>query len=141
MGIRDLQKALDGFESKPESRGYDLRLNLSEIVLRHLKEKGWSQKDLATEAGMKEAMLSRIIHANANCTFDVAGRLLFALGVDAALQEAPSPTLSTSIEFYTATRVTDDIVFRQGTGYGKDKEEWLTEIRTSSGDGYEAGAA
>src|SRR5215213_8417542 len=85
----DLMNALAEFESTPQSRGYDLRLSLSALVLKHLKAKGWTQKQLADAARMKESFVTRVIHADSNCTFDVAGRLLFALGVRAHLEEVP----------------------------------------------------
>src|SRR6476661_7556231 len=96
MSIRDLQVTLEGFEKKPESRGYDLRLSLSELVIRCMKAKGWTQKQLAQAAGMKEPFVTRVLHADQNCTFDVAGRLLFALGIRAHLQEAAPPGRVTS---------------------------------------------
>lgn len=76
--VKELQKQLARFEQTPESYGLDLRLDLADIVLRGLRERGWTQKQLAQKVGMKESFVSRIIHANANCTFDVAGRILVA---------------------------------------------------------------
>jgi transcriptional regulator with XRE-family HTH domain len=90
-----LLKALDEFEATPESRGYDLRLSLSTLVAKRLKAKGWTQKQLADATGMKESFITRIVHADSNCTFDVAGRILFALGVAAEFKEAgPAVRLS-----------------------------------------------
>ena len=87
--IRDLLRDLEDFDRDPASAGYDLRLDLADIVLRHLDGKRWTQKKLADAAGMKSPFITRITHAAQNCTFDVAGRLLFALGVKARLEEAP----------------------------------------------------
>jgi hypothetical protein len=96
---KDLLKILEEYEKTPDSRGYDLRLDLADIVLRHLRDKGWTQKALADAAGMKAPFLTRIIHAAQNCTFDVAGRLLFALGVRAKLMElAPSAEPTEGVE-------------------------------------------
>ena len=96
-GIRDLLSDLAEFESTPESRGYDLRLDLAEIILRHLDGRRWTQGKLARAAGMKSSFLTRITHAAQNCTFEVAGRLLFALGVNAKLVEGPQTFVETTI--------------------------------------------
>src|SRR5438067_799702 len=85
----DLLKILDDFNRHPESRGYDLRLSLAAIIMRRMKTKNWTQKQLAEAAGMKPSFITRILHADSNCTFDVAGRLLFALGIRAELAEVP----------------------------------------------------
>jgi ribosome-binding protein aMBF1 (putative translation factor) len=84
---RDLLNDLDEFDNTPEGRGYDLRLDLSSIIVRQLAAKGWTQKKLADEVGVKESFITRLIHSSANCTFDTAGRVLFALGVRAELKE------------------------------------------------------
>ncbi len=85
---RDLLAILDASKRKPQSAGYRLRLQLADLLLRQLRAKGWTQKQLAKAARMKESFITRVIHAESNCTFDVAGRLLFAAGVSAALAEA-----------------------------------------------------
>jgi transcriptional regulator with XRE-family HTH domain len=85
--IRDLLSDLEAFRQTRESRGHDLRNDLANIVVRHLAQRGWSQARLAEAAGMKSPMLTRIIHSDANCTFDTAGRLLYALGIEAKLIE------------------------------------------------------
>jgi len=79
--IRDLLSDLKEYNKTPEAVGMDLRLSLSEIVVRRLAALNWSQAELAKAAGMKASFVSRVIHASSNCTFDVAGRLLHALGV------------------------------------------------------------
>ena len=104
--VKDLRKVLADFERTPESRGFDLRLALADLVIRHLRRKGWTQKKLAEEAGMKESFVTRIIHAEQNCTFDVAGRLLFGLDVRANLIEEHPEATSPSLKFVShETRV------------------------------------
>jgi transcriptional regulator with XRE-family HTH domain len=66
----------------------DLRLDLAEIILRALNERGWTQRQLADAAGMREQYVTRVIHSSQNCTVDIIGRLLFALQVKAKLQPA-----------------------------------------------------
>jgi len=78
-----VQNALSKFYETPESVGYHFRLNLASIITDYLGDKDWTQKQLADAAGMKESQVSRIVHAESNCTFDTAGRVLFALGLRA----------------------------------------------------------
>ena len=85
---QSLLKDLEDFDKSPESRGYDLRLDLADIILRHLDHNGWTQKKLAEAAGMKPPLLTRVIHGASNCTLDTAGRILFALGIQGKLIEA-----------------------------------------------------
>lgn len=82
---QDILRILDEYERKPESYGMKLRLNLAELVIQQLNSNGWSQRDLAQEAGLKEAYISRILHSDANCTFESAGKILFALEIKVAL--------------------------------------------------------
>ncbi len=94
--IRQILDALADYErNDPSSRGMELRLNLAEIILRGLNEKGWSQGDLALKANLKDSYVSRVIHSNANCTFETAGKLLFALGVNARIEEQLPQAAST----------------------------------------------
>ena len=82
---QDILRVLDEYKRKPESYGMKLRLNLAELVIQQLNSNGWSQRDLAKRIGRKEAYISRILHSDANCTFESAGRILFALGIKVAL--------------------------------------------------------
>ncbi len=85
--VRDILRELDEYHQTPESHGIKLRLNLAEIILRHIKEKNWTQKELARKTSFKDSFISRLLHSDANCTFETAGRILFALGVEAKLEE------------------------------------------------------
>ena len=96
--VRDILKALDEYHQTPESRGMKLRLDLAEIVLRHLKQNDWTQKELARKTSFKDSFISRLLHSDANCTFETAGRILFALGVEAKLEEISEPHLASGID-------------------------------------------
>jgi transcriptional regulator with XRE-family HTH domain len=94
-----------------------------------MEQKGWSQKRLGDEADMLEPMVSRIIHANANCTFETAGRLLFALGLRAddvvLCQRRPFSRADTSTEPYdwlVGAAATDDtsLDLLEGAANGKE---------------------
>ena len=86
---RDILRILDEYERKPESYGVKLRLNLAELVIQQLNVTGWSMRQLAETSGVSEAYISRILHSDANCSFDTVGKILFALGVRARLQIEP----------------------------------------------------
>jgi hypothetical protein len=133
--IRDLLGDLERFDQAPESRGHDLRLDLSEIILRHLSKKGWTQKRLAQEAGMKETMLTRIIHAASNCTFDTAGRILFALGIKAKLHEVREASGLPGTASPGYVDAADSTIFQiQVTTHGKTKgPRYIQEDHTSAG--------
>ena len=88
--IRSILAALETYKQTPESVGLELRLSLSQTILRHLKANRWTQATLAKKTGMKEPFISRVLHSNANCTLDTAGKLLFALGIRARFEETVS---------------------------------------------------
>ena len=87
MDSRNLLKQIEEFENTEEGYGYSLRLDLSEIILRHLNTIDMTQANLAEKAKTSQKMVTHIVHAASNCTFETAARLLFALGVKAKLVE------------------------------------------------------
>jgi len=106
---------LKQFEEGPESPGFDLRLDLADIICLRLKEKGWSQAKLAAEIGRPQSYVTRIVHSGANCTFETAGRILFALGVKAKLIETPSTHCGKSAPVRTSSASSAIIINEQGT--------------------------
>lgn len=108
---RDILSLLDEAQANPQRVGLDLRLDLASIVIQTLAEKGWTQKDLALAAGMKEPAISRIVHSDTNCEFDTAGRILFALGIDAAL------TVKEKVESTAQTPLVDEVFQTYGDHY------------------------
>ena len=88
MNTQGWLKTAEEFENTPEGAGFSLRADLSDIIVRHLGQRGMTQTRLAEAAGMKPQQLSRVIHSSANCTLDTAGRILFALGIRAKLAES-----------------------------------------------------
>lgn len=77
-------------QNDPESRSVLLRLSLAKIMCRRLGELGYTLSELADKAGMPELRLLRIIHSDRNTSFETAGRILFALGVEAELISRPA---------------------------------------------------
>ena len=87
QAITNILQTIEDFKQTAESRGLDLRLDVAEILIRNLKERNWSQRELANAAGMLEPQVSRILHSSANCTLDTIGRLMFALDIHSRLQQ------------------------------------------------------
>lgn len=117
---RALLKILDDFSESAEGTGHTLRLDFADLILLQLRKKGWTQKKLAEAAQMKESFISRIIHGNSNCTFDMAGRILFAMNVKARLVEE---TRNSGTRWSARPVVTgSSILFRiNETTYGSEK--------------------
>jgi plasmid maintenance system antidote protein VapI len=78
---------LEAFENSPEGYANSLRMDLADILLRHLDGKSWTQNKLAQAAGVKPPFLTRVIHSAQNCTFETAATLAYALGVKLQLVE------------------------------------------------------
>lgn len=86
QNLDELMQSLQDFESLPDAIALDLKLDFSEIVIQSLRNKGWTQKQLADATGMKEAYISRIVHADQNCTLAVIGKICHALDIKPKLQ-------------------------------------------------------
>ena len=110
--------------------GVELRLHLSEIVLRHLRRHDWSQRELAEKTGLKESFISRVVHSNANCTFETAGRLLFALGVRARIDEIQSEDLYFMPAHSTGDAILHTPIWRVTIGQENYEFETETEAHT-----------
>ena len=94
--IQSLLKSLEEFEKTHESVALELRLSFTELIIDQLKRKGWTQRRLAEEAGMKEPAISRILHGDVNCTFETVGKLVWALGIGVRISETPTKTANSS---------------------------------------------
>lgn len=114
--ISELRDRLDAFDDSPLGAGMDLRLSLAELILVGLKAKGWTQRQFANEAELKEPFISRILHSNVNCTLDTAARLLHALGVRARIQE-------TERVVKDATPVPNFRLVNQDTAHGQEDQK------------------
>ena len=97
--IRELLNDADKFSATAEGIGFDLRLDLASIIVKHLHARNMSQIDLAKAAGLNPVYLTRVIHSSTNCTFSTAGKILHALGTRASLTET-SPIAATNRKNY-----------------------------------------
>ena len=145
QAIKNILQAIEDLEDSPLGRSYDLRVDLAGILLRNLKEKGWTQRDLARAAKMKEPQVSRILHSNVNWTVDTIARLLFALKIRARLEqvdneiidlrnyETETPTLIVTV---TITPPAEEYVDGQENG---EKACWQADAITKSSGWAEGG--
>ncbi len=116
--VSEMLQALDRYERTGKGHGLRLRLNLAEIILRQLRVNGWTQRDMARRTGFKEPFISRILHSNANCTFDTAGKLLSALGVDARIIDETS--VRNVCLTLAQTPQVRRVIFQRGSTSGKE---------------------
>ena len=138
--LQDILSSIHEFEASPDYVGLGLKVDLSRIVLRRLREKGWTQRRLATACGMKESFVSRVIHSDDNCTLDTVGRLMFALGVDIRLEEVRQ----SSIVFDQGTTATLQFKFASEVTHGEEEIRKVTIAQTAESEGagpYQVGAS
>lgn len=88
MNGDDLLEELAAFENTAAGWAMDLRLSFSDIIIKRLRQLGWSQKRLAAEAEITEPLVSHLVHADANCTLDTVAKVLFALRAKADIVES-----------------------------------------------------
>ena len=79
--IRDLLSDLDEFQETVEGFAVSLQLDLSELILRHLAERGWTQSRLAKAVGVKPPYITRLIHSDENCGIYTIAKVFHTLGV------------------------------------------------------------
>lgn len=87
MTIQELQLAQAQFETTSEAVGLGLRLNVSELVIRGMKTKGWSVPKLSVKADVSRYTIQKILDSEVNCTLDTVGRLFHALEMKAHIVE------------------------------------------------------
>ncbi len=114
--IQDLRDIAADYERSPKGVAQNLRLDLADIIYRHLEERRISQRKFAEMAGMKASQLSHILHSSRNWTTETAGRLVGALGIQLELIEKPLQSESNGVAVYV----------RAGTG--ELKAAWLGGI-------------
>ena len=90
--IGSLKKALKDYESEPDSYAQDLKNSFAGLLLRLLRDNGWTQKELASKSGVGERIISRIVHADHDCSFETLGQLLFALRTRVAISKKEPET-------------------------------------------------
>jgi transcriptional regulator with XRE-family HTH domain len=95
QALDHLNKLTGEFDATFRGDDAGLRLDLAEIIWRGLKQRGWSQRRLAQESGLADAVVSNIMHGNRNWRCATAARILHALGTKARLIEAETLTRST----------------------------------------------
>ena len=62
-----------------------LRSGLAYAMLVGLKDKGWTHQQLGEAVDLDPTIINLLTHNRVDCSFEMAGRILFALGVSARL--------------------------------------------------------
>lgn len=62
--------------------GLELRLHFARLVIRELRRKNWTARNLAEQSALTQAYVESVLHSDVNCTFGGAGRILAALFED-----------------------------------------------------------
>lgn len=86
--MRKYQNIAQFFEEQPPEdiqRFVEKNLDISDRVHAHLKERGWSQRDLAEALGKKEAEISKWLSGTYNLTLRDIAKMEAALGKDIIL--------------------------------------------------------
>lgn len=78
-GLDFLNQLAEELESSVVGYETDLRLDLAEFIWNGLAKSGWSQRELAAESGLPDAIISNLIHGNKNCTLRTIARVAHAL--------------------------------------------------------------
>lgn len=128
--IAELNRRLREFQDSPRGFGHELRMNVAEIVMRNLKQKPWTQRELAEAAGKGESYITRIVHGQQNCSLDTVGALLYALGVRASIvEDAPAKAVGSVAHSLTldTTHGQEEIVYQEDL-----KEDWTQDFRFQS---------
>ena len=93
--INEILDRLSQSKETDEGIGISVRLDFAELILRNLDLKeDWTQSRLATESGLKESYISRIIHSDANFQVSTLARIVRALGVRVTLVEVPASSVA-----------------------------------------------
>lgn len=121
--IEALLSDLESFEDSAEGWAYELRLDFADLLISGLRERRWSQTELAEKIDRKQPFVNRLIHADANCTLDTIGRLLHALGLKARLVREAKAGPAIEKSDTTANRVYYTKVNNHGEALQQDEEE------------------
>ena len=81
--------SLTKFEQTAVGGTLDLKHSLAAIVLDRLTALRWSADELAERVGTTGKFIVQIALGDRNCDFDIAGKILHALGVRARLVVVP----------------------------------------------------
>jgi transcriptional regulator with XRE-family HTH domain len=142
--LNNIDQTIEKFDKTADSIGVDLRLDFADLIIHGLKQKKWSQKELADRVGLKESYISRLIHSNANCTFETVGRILHAFDMRAELS-IRKPSHSQAIWDSTEKMVVK-IAESKDTQYGKedyqtDEEQIFIDQYQTEGFGRETSSS
>lgn len=103
--VQEFRSLVEAVRNTHQSVAMDLRVQFACLVTQLLRDKGWTQSNLAEAADKApESSISEIVHADANCTFETIGKILFALGVRGKLEVvSPDVPATTGLDLRDTT--------------------------------------
>jgi hypothetical protein len=79
--VMNFKTAMDTYCRDPDSYGLNMRLDLAALIIRGMKNRSWTIKDLADASDINEDDILSLLHSDIDCSFDIAGRILFSLNI------------------------------------------------------------
>lgn len=125
--ISRLQRRLKDHDQTPEGLEDSLTLQLSEILVKALKSKGWTQRRLADAARIPESNLTAYIHGDENPTFRTVSRLFTALGLRGQLTAFVGNRESLTTAEATTGSKAMDILFEDSTDGKENDKHWTKD--------------
>ena len=78
---------LAGFKNTSDGWAMRLKLNLAELVIKGMRDKGWSHADLAKRAGLPEEAIENIVLSDRNCSLERIAEIMWILELPVELRE------------------------------------------------------
>lgn len=136
MSVESLLRRIEQYEETPAGFAHELRLSFGELVIRRLRELGWTQRELARKLKRKESQVSRLLGGDHNWTTDSAGEVLCALGVMARIQAVPTHGSTIVLRIHRADGTWDSVKKMDASnGETQYKSQESTRIRADFGEG------
>jgi transcriptional regulator with XRE-family HTH domain len=129
----DIVNMVCDLDASSEGVELDLRLDVASIIIQAMKIAGKTQRQLAVDAGMSPATLSRILHSNQNLRLDTIAKILHALGVKGRIAARHSLT-----HLPPAWSDPESAPSPSGATNGR-KSDQVTQHQASAGQSSEAG--
>jgi predicted transcriptional regulator len=76
-----LSNLIRDYKSTPDTDKHEWLIDLAGILGEGMDELGWTQEKLSRESGVPEIRIYNLMNGTQDCTFGVATKLLFALGI------------------------------------------------------------
>jgi len=130
-----LSDRLAAFDATPEAAAIDLRMDLAELLQDRLVDTGMSQRELGRAAHKSESFISRVMNADANCTFKVVATLLHAVDITPKLVDSNEWNRLVALEKEARRKSPIQVTMIRGKTYGSERYEYWRSPETTRGTG------